>query len=85
MQTMTDTPPEIAEMVRTWLMARSGAERLRLGVEMFEVARRMVLASLPVGLSDMQQKQQLCQRIYGAPLPDSESRPHFSHTPPNTA
>ena len=44
---MIDTPPEIAEMVRTRLMARSGAERLRMRVEVFEVARRMVLASLP--------------------------------------
>ena len=82
---MIDTPPEIAEMVRTRLMARSGAERLRMSVEMFEVARRMVLASLPPGLSDMERKRQLYERIYGAPLPGGESKPHFPHTPPNTA
>jgi hypothetical protein len=85
MQTMIDTPPEIAEMVRTRLMARSGAERLRMRVEVFEVARRMVLASLPPGLSDMERKRRLYERIYGAPLPGSESKPHFSHTPPNRA
>jgi hypothetical protein len=28
---MTDTPPEIAEMVRSRLMALSGAERFRIG------------------------------------------------------
>jgi hypothetical protein len=36
MQAMTDTSPEIAEMVRARLMARSGAERFRMGAEMFE-------------------------------------------------
>ena len=36
MQTMTDTPPEIAVMVRARLMAKSRAERFRMGVEIFE-------------------------------------------------
>jgi len=44
---MTDTPPEIAGMVRVRLMALSGAERFRMGAESFEAARRMVPASLP--------------------------------------
>jgi hypothetical protein len=69
MQAMTDTPPEIAEMVRARLMARSGAERFRMGVEMFEAARRMVLASLPVGLSETECRRQLFERLYGVPLP----------------
>ena len=47
---MTDTPPEITEMVRARLMARSGAECFRMGVEMFEAVRRMVLVSPPSGL-----------------------------------
>ena len=37
---MTDTPPEIAEMVRSRLMALSGAERFRMGSDMFDAARR---------------------------------------------
>ena len=49
---MTDTPPEIAEMVRARLMALSGAERFRMGVQMFDAARRMVLASLPADLTE---------------------------------
>jgi hypothetical protein len=69
MQTVTDTPPEIAEMVRARLMAKSGAERFRMGVEMFEAARRMVLASLPAGLSETERKQQLFKRLYERPLP----------------
>lgn len=66
---MTDTAPEIAEMVRARLMARTGAERFRMGVEMFEAARRMVLASLPAGLTDPERKQRLFERLYNMPLP----------------
>ena len=69
MQTVTDTPPEIAEMVRERLMARSGAERFRMGVEMFEAARRMVLASLPANLPEGERRRQLFERLYGMPLP----------------
>jgi hypothetical protein len=66
---MTDTPPEIAEMIRQRLMARSGEERFMMGVASFEAMREIVLASLPEGLSPAEQKRQLYQRIYGEPLP----------------
>ena len=69
---MTDTPPEIAEMVRARLMARSGAERFRMGAEMFEAARRMVLASLPAHLTETERKHRLFERLYGLPLPMRE-------------
>jgi len=66
---MTDTPPEIAEMVRARLMALSGAERFRMGGQMFDAARRMVLASLPAGLTETERKRQLFKRLYGEALP----------------
>jgi len=66
---MTDTPPEIAELVRQKIMARSGEERFMMGVNSFEAAREIVLASLPKGLSQEELKRQLYQRIYGEPLP----------------
>ena len=66
---MTDTPPEIAEMVRARLMAKSGAERFRMRVEMFDAARRMVLASLPADLSPTERKRRLFERLYDFPLP----------------
>jgi hypothetical protein len=69
MQTMTDTTREVADMVRAHLMAKSGAERFRMGVEMFEAARRMVLASLPTDLSDTDRKCLLFERLCGQPLP----------------
>jgi hypothetical protein len=72
MPEMTDTPPEIAEKVRARLMAHSGAERFRMGVEMFEAARRMVLASLPAGLTETERKHRLFERLYGMPMPVPE-------------
>lgn len=66
---MTDTSPEIAELVRQKLMARSGEERFLMGVRMFDAARDVVLASLPAGLSPEELKRQLFQRLYGQPLP----------------
>jgi hypothetical protein len=66
---MTDTPPEIAEMIRKMIMARSGEERFMMGVNSFEAARAIVLASLPESLSPEELKRQLFQRIYGMPLP----------------
>ncbi len=69
MQSLTDTPPEIAEMVRTRLMALSGAERFLMGVRMFEATRRMVLASIPSDLAESDRKRLLFERFYGETLP----------------
>lgn len=66
---MADTPPEIAEMIRARLMAKTGSERFRMGVEMFEAARRMALASLPSDLPEPELKSQLFERLYGGPTP----------------
>jgi hypothetical protein len=66
---MTDTPPEIAEIVRGKIMARSAEERFIMGTRSFEAAREMILASLPAGLTPDELKRQLFQRLYGQPLP----------------
>ena len=66
---MTDISPEIAELIRQKLMARSPEERFLMGVRMFDAARDMALASLPDGHSPEELKRQLFQRIYGQPLP----------------
>lgn len=66
---MNDTSPDIEKMVRERLMALSGAERFRIGSEMFDAARRMVLASLPADLPDRERKRLLFERVYGEPLP----------------
>jgi hypothetical protein len=66
---MNDTPPEIAALVREKLLARPGAERLMMGVRMFDAARQMVLASLPTDLPNIELRRQLFQRIYGQVAP----------------
>jgi hypothetical protein len=66
---MTDTPPEIAELVRQKIMARSAEERFVMGACSFEAAREMILASLPAGQTPEELKRQLFERFYGRPLP----------------
>ncbi len=66
---MNDTPPEIAELVRQKLMARTGAERFVMGVRMFDAARAVVLASLPADLAPLERKRRLFERVYGQPAP----------------
>lgn len=66
---LTDTPPEIASMVRERLMARSNAERFEMGCRMFEAAREMVLASLPADLSEVERRRRLFERVYGSRFP----------------
>jgi hypothetical protein len=62
---MTDTPPEIARIMRHKLMALSAEERFVMGAQMFESAREMVKASLSRDLSEAEQRRQLFKRIYG--------------------
>lgn len=62
---MIDTLPQIAAIVRDRIMARSGFERMVMGSEMFEVARTMILASLPPDLSVVEISRHLCARLYG--------------------
>ena len=64
---MTDTSPEIAELFRQKLMARSGEDRFLMCVRMFDAADAMALASLPAGL--LPEELKLYQRLYGQPLP----------------
>ncbi len=66
---MADTPLEIAEMVRARLMEFSDAERFRMGAEMFDAARRMVLASLSADLPETGRKRLFFERLYAESLP----------------
>ena len=58
-------------MVRDRLMALSGEERFCMGSRMFDAARRMVLASFPDGLTKIERKQRLFERIYGEAFPET--------------
>lgn len=69
MSALTDTSPEIAEMVRSRLMARTAEERFVMGSRMFDAAREMILASLPPSLSPRERREMLFYRTYGSQLP----------------
>ena len=62
---MNDTDPKIAELVRQWMLERSGTERVMMASGMFEAAKAMVLASLPPGLTEIEIKGLLVERFYG--------------------
>ncbi len=66
---MTDTPPEIVELVRQRLMARSAEERFLMGIRSFDAARAMVIASMPKDLPPEEFRRQYYRRIYGEELP----------------
>ena len=68
MSQVTDTPPEVEQMIREKIMARSGEERFIMGALMFDSAREMIKASLPRGLSETEQRRLLFKRIYGKEL-----------------
>lgn len=78
---MTDTAPEIAALVRQRLLERSGAERVLMASRMFDVAKAMVLASFPKGLSELEIKRRLCERFYGNEVDVSAFVEHLRSLP----
>ena len=65
-----DTSPEAADHLRRLLRARSGEQRLRMACEMFDAARRLVVASLPeaVAADPVERSVSLLRRFYGRDL-----------------
>ena len=65
---MNDTSPALEQKMREMIMARSGEERFIMGALMFDVARDIILASLPKDLPEAELRSRLFERIYGAPI-----------------
>jgi len=61
---VNDTSPEIERMVRERYAAMEPVQRFLIGVSMFESARAIALASFPPGLSPLDLRRQLCDRLY---------------------
>ena len=61
---MKDTTKEIEEKYRQMLMAKSGAERMKMASSMFETAKKFVEASLPEGLTEEEKRKAMIKRIY---------------------
>jgi hypothetical protein len=62
---MNDTSTEVARFVRERYAGMSGATRVMMGADMFEMARAMALASFPPGLTERETRRRLCERFYG--------------------
>jgi hypothetical protein len=80
---MNDTDPRIAELVRRRLLERSGAERILMGSRMFDVAKAIVLASFPEGLTEIEIKARLCERLYGDEVDVSAFLQHLRSLQPD--
>ena len=65
-----DTTREMDELQNRLWMERSVDERAEFMFGMFATARRVLISSLPPGLSDRQIKEQIYFRTYGEHLPD---------------
>ena len=63
---MTDTDSETEILYREMLMARSAEERMMMGARMCGMARAIVIASLPAGLSYVERKIALLRRYYAS-------------------
>ena len=63
---MNDTHPEIARLVRERYEAMTPQERVLIGMQMFETARTIAIASFPPGLAPEEVRYRLCERLYGA-------------------
>ena len=68
---MNDTTPEVARIYRDLLMSRSGAERFRMGCELFDTAKAFALAGLRArGEEDVAER--LFLRLYGSDFNDED-------------
>jgi hypothetical protein len=61
---MKDTTAEIEKKYREMLMAKSGEERFLMGISMFVTAKKIVEASLPVGLTPKEKRRAMLKRVY---------------------
>jgi hypothetical protein len=68
---MEDTPRHLQEHYRREIMALPPEARLRMASEMFDTARALVLAGLPVGTEP---HRALFLRFYAQDFPDPAAR-----------
>lgn len=63
---MTDTKPNVDKMMSNMLKRKTGIERLKMGFSMFDMAKRLVIASIlsSVGNNDVEMRQRLFLRFY---------------------
>ncbi len=65
---MNDTPPEVAAELDALMAQRSGSDRVRMACEMFDLARKLVVADIRArnrGISETLVRVLLFERLYG--------------------
>jgi hypothetical protein len=65
---MNDTSPEIEAVLRARYASMNGSDRALMALQMFETAQQIVVSSLAPGLTQNQQRRELCRRFYGDAL-----------------
>lgn len=71
---MNDTRPEAQRVLDELFAGLSGEERLKMGLEMFDTARKIVISSFPPGLSEKEIRKRLFLRFYGDDFSEDEKR-----------
>jgi hypothetical protein len=69
---MNDTTPEVKKIQDRLFAKLSGEERLLMGLEMFETARKIVLSSFPANLPENEIRKRQFLRFYGSDFSDEE-------------
>lgn len=67
---MRDTDREFEKMWNQRWLDKTPQERTRAASIMFVSARKVILNTMPPGLSKQDQKRYVYERTYGEPLPD---------------
>lgn len=60
---MTDTSPKIRNKMIKLMRRKSGVERLKMGADMFDMAKRLILISMQD--RDVNVRQEIFLRFYG--------------------
>jgi hypothetical protein len=65
---VADTPPELNAFLFQQMMRKSGAERLIIGCNMSDSARKIVWSGIPDDLPDHERRRIFFKRFYGQNL-----------------
>lgn len=65
---MTDTDPKIQMRLNSMMMKKTGVERLKMGLSMFDMAKKLVIASIIASGNGGDIRRQLLLRFYQTDL-----------------
>lgn len=71
---MKDTSAEFEKLYHKLLKEKSGEERFLMGLRMGDAARKMVLASFPQNLTEVEKRIKLFIRYYGNDFSDEVTK-----------